>query len=166
MPQLDISTFLSQFFWLIISFAFLYLILSQFFLPKLINISQERDRHILEALAISEKNKTEAYLLKAEYEKNFTEAVQQKNASINNALKDISLMMDAKLAEHNHQLSELVKNSEHNMQDFKKQSSTEVKQIAIEATQNIISTLFDLKLDKTDITKIVEEQYKLRGYDA
>lgn len=166
MPQLDISTFLPQLFWLIISFAFLYIILSQVSLPKLINISQERDLQISEALAAADKNKTEACRLKDEYEKNLANAIQQKNAMIDAALKDISQMIDAKMAEHNQKLKEVAETSRKNLQNFQNNSSKDIECIAAEATQNIISKLFDLKLENDQITKVITEQSEVNRHDV
>ena len=46
MPQLELSTYFSQFFWLILCFCILWLMLSLFITPKLSDIIEQRKRKI------------------------------------------------------------------------------------------------------------------------
>ena len=77
MPQLDFSTYPSQLFWLVLSFAFLYFVLSVFVLPRLAKVQQKRLDSTagkrLEAQQATEK--AEAMLEK--YEAQITESRRQ-----------------------------------------------------------------------------------------
>ncbi len=46
LPQLDISTYGSQIFWLVITFSILYFSLSKIFLPNIINLVKKREHYI------------------------------------------------------------------------------------------------------------------------
>lgn len=158
MPQLDVSTYFPQLFWLFISFILLYWLLSKLYLPKISKVFVDRDIQISALLKKAEENKAEAYRLKEEYESHFAQAVKEKNAAISKVVHDISQMIDSKIVEHDLHLKKLVDDSEKNLQDFKNKSMVDVRKIAIEATGEMVSSLLDLKLSSDLIKKSVEEQ--------
>ena len=62
MPQLEISTFPSQIFWLVVSFLLLYLILSKIIVPRIASVLKDRENEIKNNFELSEKlyKKTES----------------------------------------------------------------------------------------------------------
>ena len=60
MPQLNPEFWISQIFWLIISFGILFIVLSKFILPKIRNNIEFRKSEILDNIETAEKQKTEA----------------------------------------------------------------------------------------------------------
>ena len=60
MPQLNPEFWISQIFWLILSFGFLFIILSKFILPKISNNLELRKSQILENIETAEKQKKES----------------------------------------------------------------------------------------------------------
>ena len=155
MPQLDISTFLPQLFWLIISFALLYFVLSKYCLPGLSGVFSERNKKISHALAIAEKNKEEAFKLKSEYEAMLAQATKTKDAMISDALKDISKMMDHKIIEHELELKVMVSNSEEKIQNFKKQSEGDIRKIAAKAAKEILANL-NVNADEDSVLQAIK----------
>lgn len=158
MPQLDISTFLPQLFWLIVSFFLLYYILSKFFLPKVINILHERDKKMLHALSRAEKNKKEAFRLKEDYEEIIARAMKTKSDMLLEASKEISKSTDHKMTEYELGMKIVVSESEQKIKEYKKSSSEDVKQIAAEAAEDILSSLFNVKATKAEILKRIESK--------
>ena len=55
MPQLDPKFWVSQIFWLVITFGILFIVLSKFILPKISNNLETRKCQILETIEIVEK---------------------------------------------------------------------------------------------------------------
>lgn len=158
MPQLDVSTFLPQLFWLIISFLALYYILNKFCLPKLYNIFHERDMSISHALAKANKNKQEADRLKSEYEELLKQALKTKDSIISEALKETSKMMDHKMSEHELELKIIESNSKQRLKNFQDESADDIKKIAKEATAEILLNLLNTKVDRDLISRTVEAQ--------
>ena len=68
MPQLDITTFSSQLFWLGLSFIILYLILSYVAVPKIARIYDDRQKTVEEKLSQANSYREKAEELLAEYE--------------------------------------------------------------------------------------------------
>ena len=75
MPQLEISTFPSQIFWLIVSFFILYLCISRIIIPKISKVLREREQQIQQNIKESETiyKKTEDINKKYEILKKETE---------------------------------------------------------------------------------------------
>ena len=55
MPQLEITTYPSQIFWLVVSFLVLYLIMSRVIIPKISSVIKSRESEIKNDIHISEQ---------------------------------------------------------------------------------------------------------------
>ena len=60
MPQLNPEFWVSQVFWLILTFGFLFITLSKFILPKISNNLESRKSQILENVETAEKQRVES----------------------------------------------------------------------------------------------------------
>ncbi|MCT4635582.1 MAG: hypothetical protein N4A31_05015 [Rickettsiales bacterium] len=158
MPQLDISTFLPQLFWLVVSFTLLYFILNRFCLPKMVEIFRERDSKISHALSKAEKNRKEASRLKDDYEKIINQAMKTKSNMISESVKEISTIMDHKLTEHELGMKVIISESEQKLKEYKKEARDDVNQIAAEAAEEVLSSLLDIKVTKEAILKQIESK--------
>jgi len=74
LPQLDGSTYAGQIFWLLISFALLYFVLSRVFLPRLGGVIEERRNRIADDYDQAAEFKREAEEAKAAYEQSLADA--------------------------------------------------------------------------------------------
>ncbi len=74
MPQLDVSTFSAQIFWMGVTFAFLYLFFSLRVLPRLAGIVEGRAARIAADLAEAQRLSTLAHETRDAYEKALNEA--------------------------------------------------------------------------------------------
>ncbi len=77
MPQLDVSTFPSQIFWLAVFFVVLYLLMARLALPKIEKIIEERRNRVDGDLDKAGEMKTEAEAVIAAYEKALLDARHQ-----------------------------------------------------------------------------------------
>ena len=69
MPQLDITTFIPQLFWLIITFVTLYLIMSMVILPKIADVLEQRQDRIASDIQEAERLKLDAEKALKDYER-------------------------------------------------------------------------------------------------
>ena len=76
MPQLDPEYWLSQIFWLTVTFGFLFIILSKFVLPNISSNLENRKTQILNNIDIAEKQRDES-------ENNIAKA-ERKDKKLNN----------------------------------------------------------------------------------
>lgn len=74
LPQLDVHSYPTQIFWLIVSFVILYLIMSKVALPRIAEVLEERQERIADDIETAERLRSEAGAVQAEYEKALAEA--------------------------------------------------------------------------------------------
>ena len=95
MPQLNPEFWVSQIFWLIITFGILYVVLSKLILPKISANLETRKSQILENIEAAEKQREESEQKIEEYEKivqsSKNEAKNYFKQAREKVLKDISV---------------------------------------------------------------------------
>ena len=74
MPQLDPSSYISQTFWLILTFALLFIFVNLFFFPKIIEIRENREKKINDLLNNAKKNNEISNNIKDKLDQDFDEA--------------------------------------------------------------------------------------------
>ena len=87
MPQLDLTSFSSQLFWLIISFSLLYLFVSRYAVPEIGKVLRQRQDRIQSDLEQAEGLKEEAMYLKEEYEASLRETREKAGEAIAKAVR-------------------------------------------------------------------------------
>lgn len=157
MPQLDISTFLPQLFWLFISFGLLYFLLSKLCLPGLAKIFDERDAKVAENLKAAHIAKDRAVSVRKEYEKILAEASRSKREMLSSASEEITDMLELKLKEFDKELLLLVNDSEKKMKSFEKNADIDVSNIAKEVALSIISSLGAPDVDEKSFVAAFEK---------
>ena len=88
MPQLDPYYWISQIFWLILSFGVLFLILSKIILPKISGNLETRKSQILENIELAEKQRLESENKIKEFEKLILEGKNQAKNYFSDAKKE------------------------------------------------------------------------------
>ena len=68
MPQLEITTYPSQIFWLVVSFLILYLIMSRIIIPRISSVIKSRETEIKNNIHISEQMYKDTEIINNEYE--------------------------------------------------------------------------------------------------
>ena len=157
MPQLDISTFFSQLFWLFISFGLLYFLLNKVCLPGLTKILDERDFKIAENLKAAHIAKDRAISIRNEYEKVLAEASKTKREMLSNASKEIAEMLELKLKEFDKDLLILVSNSEKKMKSFEKEVDIDVNNVAREVALSIMTNFGSPNVNEESFVKAFEK---------
>jgi F-type H+-transporting ATPase subunit b len=109
-PPFNSQTFASQLFWLVITFVFLYVMMSKVALPRIGAIIDSRQKRIDDDLAEAQKLKTESDAALASYEKALADArnrgqaiateMREKQAAASEATrKTLEAQLNAKLAD-------------------------------------------------------------------
>jgi len=147
MPQFDASTFPSQLIWLAIFFVLLYVVLSRVALPRISSVLEERQRRIGGDLEKAESLRAEAETVLADYEKAMTEA----RAQAQNVLRDAKNEMAAEAAKREQDLAEKIAAStaeaEARIESARDDALRNMRQVAIEVTQEATKRLIDMELD-------------------
>ena len=84
LPQMDIATFPSQLFWLVITFSLLYLFMWKFVIPRLGATIEERRDKISNDINDADNLNTEATDILKKYDEQMASASQESNEIITN----------------------------------------------------------------------------------
>ena len=164
MPQLDPEFWISQIFWLTISFGFLFVFLSKFVLPRISENLENRKSQILENIEIAEKHREESEAKVKEYEKIIEDSRLKAKGIINDAKikikSEINLKKDALENEIN---SEIVL-AEKEIEDLRKRSPDKIQKIAIDTSKDLLKQLIGADINQSSISAIVEDLSK-KGRD-
>ena len=112
MPQLEISTFTSQLFWLCISFFTMLFIMSSFITPRISHILTKRKNLISDLLKDADDRSQKAQELLDSYYSNLAQATTQANISLEKTQKDMNELVSNKQLELANKLNAKIVESE------------------------------------------------------
>jgi len=157
MPQLNPEFWISQIFWLTITFGILYVVLSKLILPKISSNLEIRKSQIVENIEAAEKQREQSELNIAEYEKIFqnskNEAKHYLKQSREKILKDINLKKDALDKELNLEIQK----TETEIQEFKDKAPEKINKIAVETSADLLHRLIGAEVNSSSISAIVDD---------
>ena len=160
MPQLNPEFWVSQIFWLIITFASLFLILSRFILPKISKNIEFRKSQILENIETAEKQKKESENKIKEYEASILDSKNQARNYFNDARKKIQQDINKKREKLENEINEEINNAEKEIIDLKNKAPEKINKIAMETSADLIKYLIGEEINNSSISAIVEDLAK------
>ena len=160
MPQLNPEFWVSQIFWLIISFGALLIILSKFILPNISSNLENRKSQILENIEIAENQKKESENKLKQFEKIISDAKSQAKIIVkeakNKIINDINKKQDLLDKELNDEIMEV----ENEIIQLKKSSPDKINKIAVDASSDILKQIIGAEVNKSNISAIVNDLSK------
>jgi F-type H+-transporting ATPase subunit b len=163
MPQLNPEFWVSQIFWLIITFGILYVVLSKLILPKISANLELRKLQILDNIEAADKQREESEIKLKEYDEVISrgkvEAKSIYNQARERALKDIN----AKREVLDKQIGEEVKKAEEEINKLRLEAPKKINKIAIETSFELIQKLIGAKINNSSISAIVDDLSKKNG---
>jgi F-type H+-transporting ATPase subunit b len=163
MPQLNPEFWISQIFWLIITFGILYVALSKLILPKISANLELRKSQISDNIEAADRQREESELKLKEYEeviaKSKNEAKNIFNQAREKSLKDINIKKD--ILEK--QINEEVKKVEEEINKLRLEAPTKINKIAIEISSELTRKLIGAEINNSSISAIVDDLSKKNG---
>ena len=163
MPQLNPEFWVSQIFWLTLSFGFLYLVLSKLILPKISANLESRKSQISDNIEAADKQREESEAKLKEYEeiisKSKNEAKNIYNQTREKALKDIN----AKKEILDKQIDEEIKKVEDEINQLRIDAPIKINKIAIETASELTKKLIGAEINNSSISAIVDDLSKRDG---
>ena len=163
MPQLNPEFWISQIFWLILTFGSLYIILSKLILPKISANLELRKSQIQENIEAAEKQRESSESKLKEYDqiilKTKLEAKNIFKDARDKALKDIN----SKKEVLDNQIDDEIKKAEQEITLLRKGASEKINKIAIETSSEIIQRLIGADINNSSLSAIVEDLSKKNG---
>ena len=161
MPQLNPEFWISQIFWLIITFGILFIVLTKVILPKISDNLETRKTQILENIETADKQKEESQKKIDEYEKIILDSKLKAKSYFNEAREKILDDINKKKAELEKDLNEEIIELERELTDLKNKSGEKINKIAAETSAELIKELIGEDVNSSSIAAIVEDQSKI-----
>lgn len=141
MPQLDITTFPSQLFWLAVCFLALYFILSYLVIPKIVGVleSREQSREQMVKQASTYREEAEGILL--EYEKALAQAREKARQSYQDAAYEVNLKIARQKTRKLAKLQERLHVAEQEIYRARMGVSSDMQSVAQEVAGEILQKL-------------------------
>ncbi|MEL6888490.1 MAG: F0F1 ATP synthase subunit B' [Pseudomonadota bacterium] len=159
MPQLDITTFGNQIFWLLVALVVIYFVLSRVALPRIAGILAERQGTITNDLAAAEDLKARASEAEAAYDKALADARAEAQRIAGETRAAIQGDLDAAIAKADAEISAKAAESEKAISDIRAGAQEAVKEVAADAAKDIVA-LMGGKADARSITAAVNARMK------
>ncbi len=137
MPQLDPSSYVSQTFWLILTFVSLFLIINFFFIPKIEKIRILRENKVEDLIKSAERFNAEAKNLKLKTENELQSAKTEIDKRINNLIKKNNELIEKKIKEIDLNLEKRILLTEEQLKEKKNEFIDNVSKYSFEIS-NII----------------------------
>jgi len=157
MPQLNPEFWISQIFWLILTFGILVIVLSKFILPNISKNIESRKSEILENIETAEKQRKESEIKIKEYDNiilnSKNEAKDHYNEIRQRALNEIA----KKQKTLENQINSEIKNAEKEINELKSKAPEKINKIAIETSTELVKYLIGAEVNNSSVSSIVKD---------
>ena len=163
MPQLNPEFWVSQIFWLTLTFGILYVVLSKIILPKISVNLESRKSEIQENIeaAESQRQKSESKLL--EYNKIVSETKLEAKNIFKNVREKVIKDINSKKAILDNQIDDEIKKAEQEILLLRKTAPEKINKIAIDTSSELIKKLIGADVNNSSISAIVDDLSKRNG---
>ena len=163
MPQLNPEFWISQIFWLTLTFGILYIVLSKLILPKISANLELRKSQIQDNIEAAEKQRKDSESKLKEYDDIiFKSKLEAKNIFKDSREKVIKDINNKKETLEN-QINEEIKKAEKEIEIVKKSAPEKINKIAIEASSELVKKLIGAEINNSSISAIVNDLSKKNG---
>ena len=163
MPQLNPEFWISQIFWLTLTFGILYAVLSKLILPKISANLEMRKSQIQENVEAADKQRKSSEAKLKEYDdiilKSKLEAKNIFKDAKDNLFKEINLKKETL----DKQIDAEIKKAEQEIEILKRSAPEKINKIAIETTSELLIKLIGTQVNNSSISSIVNDLSKKNG---
>ena len=160
MPQLDPEFWVSQIFWLTLTFGVLYIVLTKLILPKISTNLELRKSQIQENIEAADKQRKDSVNKLKEYDdivlKSKLEAKNIFQMAREKAIKDIN----SKKEILEKQIDDEIKKAEEEINILKKTAPEKINRIAIDTSSEILKSLIGAEVNNSSISATVDDMSK------
>ena len=160
MPQLNPEFWISQIFWLVLTFSILFVVLSKFILPKISENLESRKSKILENIQLAEKQREESENKIKEFEKIILDSKIEAKNYFNDSRKKIFDDLNKKRETLESEINEEINIAEKEIINLKNNAPEKINKIAIETSNDLIKQLIGMEVNNSSISAIVEDLSK------
>ena len=160
MPQLNPEFWVSQIFWLIVTFSILYLIIWKVFLPRITYSIESRKSKIVNDLNETQKLKENAEKKLNEYNDIIKNSKKEAKKIIDDNKKKLDRNLEDKKNQFNDEIEKELFATEKEIKNLKKESIGNINKIAEEVSAEIIKQFVGSEVNKSNVSAIVSDKTK------
>ena len=160
MPQIDQlpDIFFSQLFWLALVFGFIFLVIGRGMVPKIQSTVDLREKKISDDLERAQAARAEAEETEAAWRARMDSARSDAAKLAQDARQEIALKTEAKVRKAADQINAKVDAAEQQIRDKVQAARAEIESVAAEATQEMVTRLTGIKVDKKEAAEAVKAE--------
>jgi len=156
MPQLNPEFFISQLFWLVITFSFLFVFLWRISLPRIENVLEKRANKINENIKTAKKYQTEAEEIQTKIDSQLREAKLETSELIKKANINLQDLTSKKLEKIDEAINLKLNDASSTIEKSKVDSLKEINNQIYDITKLTLSKISNIIADDNEIKKMVK----------
>lgn len=160
LPQLDVTTFGNQIFWLVVALIVIYVIVNRVAIPRIAGVLADRAGTIQRDLDAAEEMKRKAVEAEETYNKALADARAQANEIVAEARADIQKDLDAATAKADAEIAAKAAESEAAIAEIRKGALKSVEKVAIDTAANVVEAVMPGASDAKSIKAAVAARLK------
>lgn len=155
MPQLNPEFFVSQLFWLVVTFSFLFVFLWRVSLPRIGNVLEKRERKITEDLTAAKELQAEASKIQEEIENQLKQARTDSSEMIKSSTIALQDKAQTELKKLDKELETKIDESAKAIDKSKSESVSQIQEQIHEITKLTLSKVSTFNVSDDEIKKAV-----------
>ena len=160
MPQLDVATYPSLIFWLVLTFSFTFFVLKYYVTPKMSEILNYRKEKIDADLFVAKQSREEAENSKIDQEKSILDAKEKAIIIVRDAVEKSKSQLLINESKAKEKLSKKLEDAEKNILNAKRDSLKIINDVASDIAVIISDKVSGIKISKNLILKSVNDKIK------
>ncbi|MDP5305671.1 F0F1 ATP synthase subunit B' [Paracoccus spongiarum] len=159
LPQLDLSSFPNQIFWLVVTILVLYWVLSRVALPRIAAVISDRQGAITGDLMAAEEFKQKAREAEAAYDKALADARSEAQKIVAANRAEIQKDLDAAIAHADAEIAARTAESEKRLAEIRDASASDTREVARDVTAELVRA-FGGTVDQGAVDQAVDSRMK------
>ena len=155
MPQLNPEFFISQLFWLVVTFSFLFVFLWRVSLPRIGNVLEKRERKISEDLSAAKELQAEAAKIQETIENQLKQARSDASEIIKSSSISLQNKTQVELGKIDKELEAKIDESAKAIDNSKSELVSQIQEQVHEITKLTISKVATFNVTEDEIKKAV-----------
>ena len=155
MPQLDPEFFVSQLFWLVVTFSFLLLFLWKVSLPRIGSVLEKRENKINNDIKTAKQLQIEAEKIQDQIEQKLHDSKEQNISLIKSSTVNLQNKASKELLKLDNELNNKIEKSAKVIENNKKESLKQIHKQIHEITKLTLSKLSSVQINDQEIKESV-----------
>ena len=156
MPQLNPEFFVSQLFWLVVTFSFLLVFLWRISLPRISNILEKRERKINEDLTAAKELQSEAENIQDKIEQQLKQARSDASELIKSSSTSFQDKAQNEISKLEKELDDKINDSSNKIENSKNESLNQIQSQINEITKLTLSKITSFEVTDDEIKNAVK----------